>query len=235
MSNKSKFLYVLLFVIFIIYPHFIKGHILFVPQAFVESLVNIILLIFLYVLYIMHSNDIKNKNNEKSLIESKLGKTSSELIESFNYIAKLNRRMPLISEITSNLIKNNSLNVDDKKNILNNLLATATVSVAKVDWGIFRFIDTTSTKTIKEFRLKEINNIELNNKISNREIINRNSNKNQPKVFDDYCIVRSSDKVEKVQCFLFLPKSQHYTSDVFSLLQNIVDQGQLFYQYLYRV
>ena len=45
--------------------------------------------------------------------------------------------------------------------------------------------------------------------------------------------MRTTDKKEKVQCFLILPEGENKIDSEYSVLQAIVDQAQLFYKYLF--
>lgn len=53
------------------------------------------------------------------------------------------------------------------------------------------------------------------------------------KRIDDLFVLNTSDNKADIQCFLFFPKGGNDIETEYSVLQTIVDQAQLFYEYLY--
>lgn len=226
MSLIAKIAYIFLFLALLADPYLITGHIFSIPEAYAQSIITVIILALAYGIYLMHQKDIQKKERE-------LGISGRKLINAFEYIASVNRRLPLLKNITTDLLKRDALNKKDKKNIFHDLLATAVVSIIKADWGMFRFIDSGSGKTVKEFVYSCKQYALLKTQISNQQLFSIKDSGIRINTVKDLYVVQASDRNSAIQCFMIFPKVKARLDDEFSVLQSIVDQAQLFYKYLY--
>lgn len=231
MEKTTKVIYVVLFVLLLIHPHFITGHISSIPGAYSQSIVTLIIVVFAYGIYVLHHRDIKRKEQEKNLVEKKLKISSSKLIDAFKYIGFVNRRLPLLKNLTTDMLKRPALNKQDKKNILYDLLAIAAGSIAKADWGMFRFIDVSFGNTRKEYVHTAPQQSLPKTQVSNQELLKAKGG--QVQEVGDTRVIPTSDRTSTVQCFMVFSRKSRLLNDELSVLQSVVDQAQLFYNYLY--
>ena len=232
MSKKVQIIYGILFITLIVHPHINTGHFFPIAPSYVQSLINLFLVVIGVGIYFFHQRDIRRKETEKKQVEQELDISSQKLVDAFKYIGRANRRLPLLKNLTSDLLARHKPNKKAKKNILDGLLNTAVVSIAKTDWGMFRFLNITNENIIKEVVYTEKNYTLLKTQISNKELLELRQKSNRVKKINDLHILVTSDYKTDVPCFIILPGSKLSGSDE-SVLQAIVDQAQLFYQYLY--
>lgn len=227
MTRFTKLVYLLLIILLVIIPFFITAPVLFFPESHAEALT---ILIILGLAYLVHLYDVRLKEREKKTLEKELEISMEKLNESFRYIGMVNRRLPLLRNLTTELLsKSNGKN----KIVFEELLAIATSTIAKSDWGMFRFIKMSEQSTEKEFCYTSRNYILLKTKVGNKDLVEMvNSSENIKRIGDLY-VMRTTDKKETIQCFLIFPEGENKIDSEYSVLQAIVDQAQLFYKYLY--
>jgi len=228
MTKLTKIVYFLLFVALVLQPHF-TDHLWFVPKPYVESILTVIIVGIAVLVYYLHQRELlKSKKLQEALRISQ-----EKLLDSFKYLGTVNRLLPLFQKLSSGLMTASKYSKRDKKNIFNNLLATAVVSIAKADWGLFRFIEIKSQRTIKEFVCANKNQVVLNRRVVNTELISSRGQQSKIKTVGEFSIIPTSDREMTVQCFLVFPQAKNSSNDELSTVQAIVDQAQLFYKYLF--
>ncbi|KKS92842.1 MAG: hypothetical protein UV69_C0020G0003 [Parcubacteria group bacterium GW2011_GWE2_43_12] len=200
MPKLFKTIYVFLFVALVVQPH-VVDHVSFVPKAYVESIVTLVI----------------------------LGLSEQKLIDAFQYIGFINRRLPLLKNLSSDLLSQGKFNSQGKRTIIHSLLGVATSSITKVEWGLLRFIDVASQRTIKEFFYQASLKGAFIPKISNKSLVQMSTPGFQATIH----VVPTSDHQAEVRGFLVVPQSAAEIRSEYSVLQAIVDQAQLFYRYLY--
>lgn len=226
MSIFIKIIYTLLFISLLVQPHIIKTHISFLTSAYSQTISTVIIFLIAYFTYTFSRREIRKKEAKLSIMDQKL-------LDSFKYIGIVNRRLPLLKNLTSNLLEKNKISKQEKKQIFQNLLATAVVSIAKVNWGFIRFIDTTSQKTAKEFIFINKNYIVLQKRIGNRELLDAKKQPTTVKELDNLWIIPTTEREAVIQGYLVFSKPSEPLDDERFIFQAIVDQAQLFYKYLY--
>ncbi len=231
MSKASKVVYFILFVLLIIHPHFITGHVFSLPQAYAQSLMTLLILTVAFLVYQLHEREVAVKEKEKNIIRNKLDFSINRLIKAYQYIGLINRRLPLLNKITTKLLQQPRDNRKEQRLILVKLLSTATVSLARAKWGMFRFIDVKKERTVSEFTYNLTKSKRLAVKLSNRLLLDSTSTK---LVFEqgDKQIIRTADQEAEIQCFFICQPDYPLTANDIHILQALVDQAQLFYQYL---
>jgi hypothetical protein len=234
MSERVRFIYLFLVFLLVVEPHIIQRGWYSIPRAYILSVFNLLIIFIGYFLYVLYKRDIRNKEKEKKELEEKLHLSTEKLNDAFKYIGLVNRRLPLLQDITSGLMLKSGETKNGKKQILNDLLATAVISVAKTDWGIFRFIDKKNKKTIKEFIFTQKNYLLMKTKISNDRLLDIASSQENYYKLGKFNFFATSDRSADVICFLIFPgKKGNLISDTYNVLQNVTDQAQLFFKYLY--
>jgi len=230
MSNFTKIAYALLFMTLIAQPHFTDHiHMWFVPKPYIESLVTLIVFGLAYLVYYLHIQETK----KNKMLAKDLRISQEKLLDSFKYIGSINTRLPLLKHLSSELLAGSKNTERHKKTIFDNLLATAIVSIAKVDWGLLRFVEMKNQRTAKEFIYANGDYILLTHRVGNRALsLSRKQNANI-KTLGEFQVVPTSDEETAIQGFLILPRAEVNLTDEYSFLQAVVDQAQLFYKYLF--
>lgn len=233
MSRYSKLIYGLLFALIVLEPHFITRHVLFIPRPYAESLVTLLIGGVAFLIYIVHGRDIKRKDTERLGIMRVLDQSTNKLKQAYEYIGKLNRRLPLLKNITTELLSRPKTDKKSRKTIFEDLLATAVISIVKAPWGLFRFIEVGRERTAREFIYNNGHSSMLHTKIGNKELLHRGNNQIVTER-DDLHVVRTSDQESATRCVFIFPQRQVATSEAdLQVLQAIVDQAQLFYKYVF--
>jgi hypothetical protein len=227
MTKISKIVYIALLLLLVILPFAITKPVLFIPESHAEALT---ILIILGLVYLVHIYDVKKKEKERRSLEKKLNISIEKLNESFKYIGLVNRRLPLLKNLTTELLSKSN---GKDRIIFEELLAIAVSTITKSDWGMFRFVTTSNQKTVREFSYTSKNYILLKTKVGNKDLLGMVNNGQNSKEMGDLFVLNTADNKADVQCFLIFPKGKNDIKTEYSILQAIVDQAQLFYKYLY--
>ena len=231
MSFLTKIIYTILFILLLIHPHFITGHVFSIPRAFAQSIITLILFIIAFVVYVSHKRAIKKKEE----VELDLLNSSSKLVEAYEYIGTVNRRLPLLNKVTTGVLKKSKQSKKSRKKVFEDLLAMATVSLAHASWGVFRFVEISHSRTIREFEHLTNDLKDVDVKIDNKTLlaIALSGQSHQVLQIDNLCILPTSDTKSPIQCFFIFPQGEVNINVEFSTLQAVIDQVQLLYQYVY--
>jgi hypothetical protein len=233
MSKTIKIIFALLIIALVVQHELIMSGLYNIPEEYIESALTVFILLIAYFTYRLYKKELQEKEIEKKKLEDNLKSTDEKLLESFKYIGLVNVRLPLVKNITTDLLKNHSPREKNKKEIINQLLSMATTSIAKVEWGIFRFIDTQSKTTVKEFVYNPSGNSSLNKHIPNSELLLTHEKNLNFNTLENFSIIHTSDQETQIQCFFIFPKNQSTPTEELPLLLAITDQAQLFFKYLY--
>ncbi len=228
MSKLFKTIYVFLFLALVAQPHLVD-HVSFVPKAYVESIVTVLIMGLAYGTYHLHRRELMRRELKNRELEAALGLSEQKLIDSFQYIGFVNRRLPLLKNLSSDLLAQSKFSHKDKKTVIHRLLGVATSSITKVEWGLLRFIDVASQRTIKEFFYQASIKGSPIPKISNKNLVQMSA----PGFQATLHVVPTSDHQVAVRGFLIVPEPKNEIRSEDPVLQAVVDQAQLFYRYLY--
>jgi hypothetical protein len=226
MTRISRIVYLALILFLVILPFVITKPILFFQESHAEALT---IFIILGLAYLVHFYDVRLKEKEKESLEKELEISIEKLNESFKYIGLVNRRLPLLKNLTTELLTKSG---EKSRIIFEELLSIATSTVAKSDWGIFRFIRVSRQSTVREFHYTSKNYILLKTKVGNKDLMDVISRRQNFKKIGDLIVLNTSDNKAEIQCFLIFPEGENDIKTEYPVLQSIVDQAQLFYEYL---
>ncbi len=232
MSKITKIIYVILFTLLIVMPHFSR-HIRGVSQAYVESIVMLIIFGIAYLTYFLNKYELHKHKEQNLKIEHDLEISEQKLLDSFKYLGTVNRRLTLLKDLSSDFLNKKQFTKKYKRSILNNLLATAVISIAKTKRGVFRFVEVAKLRTVKEFIFSNKDFTLLAGWIGNKDLVACRANNNNIKKIGNFYIIPTSDQVAPIQNFLILSQSDRNFEEEYSVLQAITDQAQLFYKYLF--
>ncbi|KKT25796.1 MAG: hypothetical protein UW12_C0043G0002 [Parcubacteria group bacterium GW2011_GWF1_43_9] len=93
MPKLFKTIYVFLFVALVVQPH-VVDHVSFVPKAYVESIVTLVIMGLAYSAYYLHRRELAKREHKRRELEAALGLSEQKLIDAFQYIGFINRRLP---------------------------------------------------------------------------------------------------------------------------------------------
>lgn len=234
MSVFAYFMYGLLFFALILEPHLLQGHIMgAVSSAYLQSFVTALILALAGGVHVLHRQDIKKREQARLQTLQELKKSSEQLNDSLKYIALANRRLPLLKEVTTDLLAEPKQSKRDKQKIFQELLATAVVSLSRAEWGVFRFVEMRTGRTVKEFifapkpgRQKIF--------VGNRALLSLHDSSGQVVNLNGYSVITTTHRGAPVQCHYIFPRVDHVLSDSLGILQNIIDQTQILYKYVYQ-
>ncbi len=221
---KFYFLFGLVFIIAILTPHLVHGHV-FIPVKYAQSAVLFLDLIMAYIFYLVYKREIDKINHDKRRIKE-------DLLDSYKYIGKVNRQVDLFKKFINFLSLNKDKNKFKGKNIFDDLLTTMMNSVAKSDKGLIRFINKDSGRTIKEFFYhKEGDQFVV--KLSNAKLIKEDLDFNEL-VNDngEINIVSSDYDYLKIRCILCYTKKEEGNTDI-ELLKTLLNQIHLLFLIIY--
>jgi hypothetical protein len=101
MTRTSRIVYLVLILLLVIVPFCITKPVLFIPESHAEAST---ILVILGLAYLVHLYDVRLKEKEKEALEKKLEVSIEKLNDSFRYIGLVNRRLPLLKNLTTELL-----------------------------------------------------------------------------------------------------------------------------------
>ena len=232
MSKITKTIYIILFSALLLMPHF-SDHVVGISQAYVESIVMLVIFGIAYLTYFLNNHELRKHKEQNRKIEHNLEISEEKLLDSFKYLGTVNRRLTLLKDLSSDFLNKKQFTKNYKKSILNNLLATAVISIAKTKRGIFRFVEVAKQRTVKEFIFFDKDFTLLAGRIGNKDLVACRTDHNNIKKIGNFYIIPTSDQVAPIQNFLILSRSDRSFEEEYPVLQAITDQAQLFYKYLF--
>jgi len=234
MSSLTKIIYAILFVILLLQPHLIERHIFPSASPYVQNAITILVFVFGFLTYFLHQYDVRKKEQENQQLGTKLKAEQAKLLDSFKYLGLVNRRLPLLQNLTSDILTDFQDVGREKKRIFERLLNTAIVSIIDAEWGALRFVHESRQRTLKEFsfsRTQPFPGIQLGNK----ELLQSRNRKGKHVIVGDYSLIVSSNASHLETCVLIIPRQYDLQEEDLNILRAIVDQAQLFYSYVYPV
>lgn len=217
----------------LVHPHLIRGHVLFLSEAYAESLATLVIFALLYGTYRLHRWEIARQLTRNSHLRERLSASESKLLDAFRYLGLVNRRLPLLQNLSSDLLAAVRLNRNGRKGIFHRLLTTAVISIVHREWGVLRFVETTTLRTVREFAYGR--GAGSSQPLPNRWLVNGDRRPRGGTPAKGLAVVATSDRHMPVRGYLVYPTGPNPADirDGLPVLQAIVDQAQLFYKYLY--
>lgn len=233
MSAIVYFIYFLLFIALLVEPHIIKGHVAEMNAPFLQSLSTIVIVGVAGLVYWLHQRDITRRENEKTRLKQENAKSLDHLIDLSADLGLVNRRVSLLHVITTDLLRKTDKNNQSKQALMEELLATAVMSLSQAEWGIFRFVDTEQGRTVGEFTFARKKDTLPRAVIGNKILVNFQKESNRTLEPAPYRIFATTDQAAAVKCHYIFPHGEALEKNE-HVIQNIVDQAQLLYKYLYQ-
>lgn len=227
MSKKFTAIYGVLFLALLLQPHIIKGHVARLDAPYIQSLVTAIIIGAAALVYTIHARDVK----EKQRLKEEQARAIHHLTDLSAELGLVNRRLPLLHELTTEMLGKARDARKHRQALMEQLLETLVVSLSQSDWGVFRFVDTTEGRTVGEF-LFTSTKAPPASIIGNKALINV-SKAESIGLEEPYRVVATTDKAATVRCHYIMPRSQ-LANRHGAFIQNVVDQAQVMYKYLYQ-
>ncbi len=228
-----SFLYLVFFVLAVLSPSiYERGYFGFSEQLLEEAT------IFLFGLagiltFTLYERYIERREVETALIQSDVQKTKTELVESYNYIGSVNRKIELLKR----LMNDTSLTLIDRKRLPKELLqviAQNALTAVGAEAVLLRVMEQPTLRTVAE--IQENAKEKQVFRISNRELLTiAKSHATHAFLLTederDVLVVPSDAATEGSKAFLllFLP-SQHIPEIDLSLLKVLVNQAEMIHQ-----
>ena len=235
MAQLTKIIYILLFALIVLAPHFGIGHLFDIPERYAQSLITAALFGVAYIVYLLHQRDLRKKEEEKQKLENKFSFSSKALNDAYQYIGSANRKLSLLSAVSTDLLDRPKETKRGKRAIFEELLMTAVTVLGRSSWGMFRFIQATTGRTEQGFTHATQGYILLKSTISNNELLQARQVSDKIVKIGNLYVIPTSDRHAPVPCFFMFAKRENGVEAEISTLRAIVDQAQLFYTYLFEM
>lgn len=205
-------IYALLVAALLVQPHVLQRHVWVVSPEVTQTLVSVLVLLLAALTYVAFDADVRRVRR----------RYRGRLAASFRYIGVANRHVPLLQDVTSGLLRQPLRTRAQRRAAFRALLQVATVSCARVPWGVLRVVERASGRTEAEYVTGPSEAVALP---GNRELLAGERADAGSLVF------ASGDASAPYAVFLVLP-SIPLSHRVEVLLRAIVDQAALLHGYL---
>lgn len=216
----APYIYGVLIVGLFFHPHF-STHIIPSWKPFVEGLTNLIIVglgVFTYYMY-------KREQSEFEL----------RFLETSVYIGAMNRRLPILQQITTDLVSSDIKTAKQITKVFQKLVGIASKTIAKSDCGLMRFVEIETGRTVKEFwYILGDKRSDAPVSIGNKELLlcvaaaHKTVNVSAKRL-----VIAASNRTAAVRAFLIIPNVREEIEKDIPILQSIVDQGQLLARYVF--
>jgi hypothetical protein len=214
--NKSYIKFYILFlaviIVAVLTPHIIHGHVL-IPREYAQSTVLIIDIILGYIFYILYRRDVDRIQKENTHMEK-------VIMDAYKHVGDANRKNEILGRFLEFL--NRGEDYPSDKDIFQHLMQNIIVSVAKSDKGFLRFVDSKTSRTIKEYHFHKDGD-QFAVRVSNKLLLsgqNNNSNK--------ICILESSISKHGIKGFLCFETGKNVNRDN-DFIKSLVNQVYLLF------
>ncbi len=212
-------LLIVLYLLIIFTPLFIRSGISFVREEFVEaSIISLLIIISYYVLTLYRQEVDRNLEKLKEL-EHKKKSLEERLTEAFKYIGAINVQ---INEIRSAFAALNKYpeNKKDYKYIMQ-FFAQKILGVVNAEWILLKIIDTTDNKTLREHVEVRGGAALLKYSFTNKDLIDG-------KIPSGYVLIRSSQENFTIKTICLLPVKR-ISKEARVMIQAIVNQLEMLF------
>lgn len=214
--NKSYIKFYLLFIAVIIValltPHIIHGHVL-IPREYAQSAMLAIDIILGYTFYILYRRDVEHIQRENSHMEK-------IIMDAYRHVGDTNRKNEILSRFLEFL--NRGEDYPSDKDIFQHLMQNIIVSVAKSDKGFLRFVDSKTSRTIKEYYFHKDGD-QFVVRVSNKLLLSGKHNN-----FNKICVLESSISKNGIKGFLCFESRENANKDK-DFIKSLVNQVYLLF------
>ena len=188
----------ILFLIVVLIPDIVRGGILLLSEERAEELAIFILGAITFLIFIQNEKKTTLHKKEKEKNQKKMDQTVKDLIDSYNYIGEVNRKMDILMGVVLGLSDNSILDKNKEREVYESII-NATNFLLKAKTTIIRFVDLRNNKTEKEINFQTNGN----KAIPNKDLTSMGENINVKKQ-DEMLIVSSPQKIKNMKVYLII-------------------------------
>lgn len=230
MSPRTSAIYALLFVALLVQPHALQGHVLFLTSAWAQSLATLLILAAAATTYFLHRAALRRSERRNAALQKEKQLANEKLLDSFLYIGTVNRRLPLLQEVTSGALRETAPTGRGRREAIQRLLALAVTTTARAPWGFLRFVDRGSGRTLGEHSLSRPGTTAPRAPIGNGDLLAFESSPYPVREPRALAVRWSSDRWSSHQTYLILGPSAGEAVDA-ETLQALLDQAHVLFAY----
>lgn len=230
MSTPTSIIYALLFLALLAQPHVLQGHVFFLSSAWAQSAATLLILVAAAATYVLHHAALRRADRRAAALHREKQLANEKLLDSFRYIGTVNRRLPLLQEVTSDVLRASTPTSRGKRAALSRLLALAVTTTARASWGHLRFVDRVSGRTLGELSLARPGSALPRAPIGNGELLASSSSPGPASEHRAFAVWTSSDQWARHQTFLILGPHVGETLDT-RTLQAVLDQAHVLFAF----
>lgn len=183
-----------------------------------------------FFIFIKNEQKLEIKKKEKAEDQKKIDQAIKDLVESYNYIGEVNRKMDILMNVAFGLSDQTSLSKSQEDEAYASIISAANF-IFKAESTCLRLIDTTNGKTKKEL-CSEGKRVS----IKNSDLIQNKGNTNIKK--DGECLIAISKQESKnVRCYLIIrgyDKTEESNPKNTQILKVLSSQALFLYSYTHK-
>ena len=229
-SPRASVTYVLLFIALLAQPHVLQGHVLFLTSAWAQSLATLLILAAAAATYFLHRAGLRRADRRNAALQEEKQLANEKLLDSFRYIGTVNRRLPLLQEVTSDVLRETAPTSRGRREAIQRLLALAVTTTARAPWGVLRFVDRGSGRTLGEHCLSRPGSTVPRAPIGNADLLALEFSPDQAGDPRALAVRWSSDRWASHQTYLILGPHAGKGVDA-ETLQSLLDQAHVLFVY----
>lgn len=191
-------IYLIIFVLAVLVPDLIRENFFFLTEERAEQLAILLLGLAAFLIFMIKEKQIFLVRKEQEKNHKRLRRTAHDLVESYNYIGEVNRKIDILMNIALGLADRSGLNKRKEKEVYENILK-ASISILKGKAAGLRFVDLKKAKTKKELGLENFSG----SPIKNSELVAMGENVNIRKA-ENYVIIGSTKEIENIKSFILV-------------------------------
>jgi len=191
----------------------------FIEEEVVEVLLIAVLFLAGFAISSLYTNSLHNYQRKLDKISVLRDNAEERLMEAFQYIGAVNVQLGEIRSLLSSFNRYPG----DRREFRNSLrfLAKKALSVASVEWVVFRIIETESLRTVGEFAETRGDASFLKSAVSNRSIVETGA-------ADGWTAISSSQDNLTIRVFCIIP-SKNLTPVERELLETVVNTIEMLF------
>lgn len=230
MTTRTTLTYAVLFVALLVQPHVLQGHVLSLSSAWAQTLTTAVILAMAAATYVLHQLSLRRAARRSAALQEEKQRASEKLLDSFRYIGIVNGRLPLLQQVTTDVLRDTPRTNRGRRMTLQRLLGFAVVTTARAPWGHLRFVDRRTGRTVGEFSLAREGARVPHAPIGNAELLAIASSPEQERNVSAEVVRSSTDRWAPHQTFLILGPHPAEASAA-DTLQSLVDQAHILFAY----
>jgi len=223
-------IYFIIFLLAILVPDIVTRDFYFLTENRAQELCIFILGVIGFSIFLVKEKQIAIQEEKQKKSEKKINETAKELVDSYNYIGEVNRKMDILMNITLGLSDRSELNSAKEKEIYTSIIE-ASNSLMKAKRSHLVFFNSKTGKIDKEFGM---NGGKINGTLETQELIDFGNKVNVKKT--ERCFLACSYKTVNdmrgcLAVFDYNP-NQEDSSNNLEILKFLASQAFFLYCYM---